>query len=570
MRQPRIQVNDPSDRRVVMLTTPRFRIGRRAENDLVLSQPEVSREHAEIVSRESDFLLRDLGSRVGTYVNGQRVTEHLLSHGDRLRFGGDAQPEHLFLVESGVETGAAGGARGGAGLPTGAMLTGTGGAAAGGAAGTQRPSLPAAGEFRLVSALLEGLRALGGKSILEEVLALVLDSTLEVCGAERGFIMLEGAGGALEFKLGRARGGTTLAGTEFDTSRRIPEEVFTTGEARLVADMLDGDLAEMHQRTIASGIRTVFCIPLHIVRIAEHSETDGVPRRPIGVLYLDNRQAGSLLSSTMRAALEALAREAASAIENARLYRESMEKARIEEELRVAGQIQQALLPPRVHEGAGFLAAGANLPCQAIGGDFFDYLPLPGERTGFTLGDVAGKGPSAALLAAVVQGMFYSLAASAEGPATTLSRMNRALAGRVIAARFATVAYVVLAPDGRLVSCNGGHNPPVIVTKDGGVRTLVKGGLILGVFANAEYEEEEVALAPGDTFVLYSDGLTEAVNADDEEFGEERVHAWLTEHRALSPTALVDGLIAEVHAFARGVPQADDMTALAARYLGRG
>jgi sigma-B regulation protein RsbU (phosphoserine phosphatase) len=539
MNQPRIQVNEASGRRVVMIAAPRFTIGRRAENDLVLTPPEVSREHAEILSRGSDLVLRDLGSRVGTYVNGERVTERVLAHGDRLRFGGEAQPEHLFLLDAAASS-------------------------------APRPTLAAAGELRQISALLEGLRALGSGGVLEEVLAIVLDSTLEVSGAERGFIMLANPAGALEFKLGRARGGTTLAGTAFEVSQRIPEEVYTTGEARLVADILDGDIAMMHQRTIQHGIRTVFCIPLRVARITDAAAGRSGPERPIGVLYLDSRQAGSLMSTTMRAALEALAREAAAVIENARLYRESLEKARIEEELRIAGEIQQALLPPRVHTGPGFLAAGSNFPCQAIGGDFFDYLPLPGECVGFALGDVAGKGPPAAILAAVVQGMFYSLAASSEGPAATLARMNRALAGRIVATRFATVAYAVLAPDGRLVSCNGGHNPPVVVAADGGIRTLNRGGLILGIFPEAQYEEEEVRLSPGDTFVLYSDGLNEAESADGEEFGEERVLGWLATHHALEPTALVDGLIAEVRAFARGVPQADDMTALAARDTGRG
>ena len=207
-----------------------------------------------------------------------------------------------------------------------------------------RATTTAIGDLRQIAALLEGLRALGSGRVLDDVLSLVLDSAIEVSGAERGFIMLALETAELEFKMARGRGHSTLSGGSFATSRKIPEEVFRTGEPRLVADLLDGDLANVHMGTVALGIRNVLCVPLRLVRYVDKVENVGEERR-IGVLYLDSKEKGSLLSGSTRAALETLATEAAVAIENARLYRETMEKARMEQEMRIAAEIQQALLP---------------------------------------------------------------------------------------------------------------------------------------------------------------------------------------------------------------------------------
>ena len=247
--------------------------------------------------------------------------------------------------------------------------------------------------------------------MLDEVLALVMDSALEVTGAERGFIMLASAENEneLEFKIARGRGRVTLSGKGFETSRKIPEEVFKTGQEKIVADLLDGDLANVHMGTVALGIRHVLCTPLKLVRYLDKADMPNVEKR-IGVLYLDSRERGALLSRAARAALETLATEAAVAIENARLYRETLEKARMEQELRIAAEIQQALLPEPRRKGQFFDAVGQSVPCRSIGGDFFDYVDLPNGAFGFAVGDVAGKGAPAALLTAVLQGVFASQA----------------------------------------------------------------------------------------------------------------------------------------------------------------
>jgi sigma-B regulation protein RsbU (phosphoserine phosphatase) len=245
------------------------------------------------------------------------------------------------------------------------------------------------------------------------------------------------------------------------------------------------------------------------------------------------------------------------------------EEAREEQELKIAAEIQQALLPPRIHNGKTFAAAAASIPCRTIGGDFFEYFDLPGDRLGFALGDVAGKGPPAAILASLVQGIFTSRVADDSGPAETLGRVNRALCQRGIDARFATIAYMVLTSDGKLVASSAGHNPAFLIGRDGGIRRLEKGGLLVGAFADAKYEEESLLLQADDTLVLFSDGVSDAESPNGEQFGEERLRALLLDAAKADPEQTLERVLQATTTFAAGRPPADDITVLVLQYLGR-
>jgi serine phosphatase RsbU (regulator of sigma subunit) len=539
MGEVRLEVTDALGRRVVPITKPDFAIGRRETNDLRLAGSEVSRDHAQIVSDDKKYVIRDRESRYGTFVNGEQITtDRQLAHGDRIRLGRTGGAEMVFLVDNTAPP------------------------------PIERSTTTAIGDLRQITALLEGLRALGSGRVLDDVLALVLNSAIEVSGAERGFIMLEGAGDQLEFKMGRGRGRTVLSGGSFATSRKIPEEVFRTGEPRLVADLLDGELANVHMGTVALGIRNVLCVPLKLVRYLDRADAAEDERR-IGVLYLDSREKGILLSSSTKTALETFATEAAVAIENARLYRETMEKARLEQEMRIAAEIQQALLPKMARDSSYFTAAAASLPCRSIGGDFYDYVDLPGGSVGFVLGDVAGKGPPAALLSAMMQGMFAAQAARSEPPSTTISRVNLALYRRGIESRFVTLMYGALDENGSLTYCNAGHNPPLIISEKGdNVRRLECGGPIVGLFEGAPYDEETVTLSPGDWLIVFSDGISEALSAEGDEYGDARIVSFVQSHAALEPQTMLEALFADVRQFAVGAAQSDDITAMVLRYRG--
>jgi len=542
MPEARLEVTDALGRRVVPIAKAPFEIGRRETNDLRLAGSEVSRDHAEIVtSGDGSYVLKDRASRYGTYVNGDQVTERPLVHGDRIRLGRSGGAEMVFLVtESAPQV-------------------------------EKASTTTAIGDLRQIAALLEGLRALGSGRVLDDVLSLVMDSAIDVSGAERGFIMLAPtATSELEFKMARSRGRTTLPGGSFATSRKIPEEVFRTGEPRLVADLLDGELANVHMGTVALGIRNVLCVPLKLVRYLDKAEAADVEReRRIGVLYLDSREKGVLMSSSTRNALETLATEAAVAIENARLYRETMEKARLEQEMRIAAEIQQALLPKMLRSGTFFKAAAASLPCRSIGGDFYDYVDLPAGALGFALGDVAGKGPPAALLSAMMQGIFSAQASTTDSPSQTISRVNLALYRRGIESRFVTLMYGAMRPDGRLTYCNAGHNPPLVISTTGQtIRRLECGGPIVGLFEAATFDEETVSLSPGDWLIVFSDGVSEAMSASGDEYGEGRIVTLVEQHKDMEPKQLLEALFADVREFARGAPQSDDITAMVLQYGG--
>ena len=533
----RLEVTDALGRRVIQIDKPVFSIGRRSGNDLQLVGSDVSRDHAEIALDGGHYMLRDRGSRYGTYLNGEAVTEHALKHGDLVRLGRSGGAELVFLLEDAPHSGAS----------------------------SDKHTTSAVGDLRQIAALLEGLRALGSGRVLDEVLALVMDSALEVTGAERGFIMLAGADDLLEFKIARGRGRVTLPGSGFETSRKIPEEVFATGQEKFVSDLLDGNLADQHSSTVVLGIRNVLCTPLKLVRYLDRADQQTAEKR-IGVMYLDSREKGALLSRAARAALETLATEAAVAIENARLYRETLEKTRMEQEMRIAAEIQQGLLPEPRKKGAYFDAVGQSVPCRSIGGDFFDYVDLPDGAFGFAVGDVAGKGAPAALLTAVLQGVFSAQASSGSSPAETLAKVNLALIRRAIESRFATGLYAVVRPDGQLTSCNAGHNPPMLFTKSG-IKRLETGGLILGLFEHATFEQETLSLEPGDLLVAFSDGVTEAMSASGEEYGEDRLVACVGS-RDRSPQEVVDSIFASVREFTTGAVQSDDVTALVVKYEG--
>ena len=533
MKGARLEIPDPTGRTSVEpIEEDPFTIGRSHGNSLSLSSAEISRVHAEIVRDGERYVLRDLGSRAGTFVNDEAVVEHTLVHGDRIRIG--RHSDLRFLVEETTET-------------------------------STRATTSAVGDLRQTATLLEGLRALGTAKVLDQVLTMVVDYAITLSAAERGFIMLANPAGGLEFKLGRTQKKDTLPGDTFQTSRKIPEQVFTTAEPQFVPDLHDEMFAGQHDDTVHLRIRSVYCVPLKLVRYAEGA-LDSDEARPIGVLYLDSPEKGSLSSRSIQLGLETLAAEAAVAIENARLYRESQEKATLERELRTAYEFQQALLPAAPPTRDYFSADAEMVPCLSIGGDFYDYLDLDGSF-GFVLGDVAGKGASAGLLGARVQEIFAHRAPGAD-PATTAATINSAMVKKGLEARFVTIFYGILSPEGRLTYCNAGHNPPLLVGQNG-VRRLKTGGLIVGLFEEATYEQEVVSLNPGDTLITFSDGVSEASNADGTEFGDERILECL--HAAasdLAPRELVEQVMAGVRAFTVGEPQSDDITVLVVRFRG--
>jgi phosphoserine phosphatase RsbU/P len=530
MSEAKLRVHDGQGKRLIVLDKPLFTIGRLSTADLYLRPGDVSREHAEIARDGDQYVLRDVGSSQGTYVNGRRVLKHSLADGDRIGLG---QNDVEIVFEENTTS-------------ISALMETT-------------SDIRNLGQM---AAILNGLRALGSGRVLAEVLAMVLDGALDVTRAERGFVMLANENGELEFKIARGVGRVPLPGTSFATSRQIPREVFSTDRAQLLTDLTED--AAGHDDTRAVGIRHVMCVPLRVAsRLAEASSESA--HRVLGVLYLDGHERSTMRSSAVLSTLEAFATQAALAIESARLYAEAAEKARVDRDLCLAAEIQRSLQGAPAFSGEHFDLAAAAIPCRTIGGDFYDYLELGDGSLAFALGDVAGKGPPAALLAAVVQSNFVAQASVGTDPGQTTARVNTAMLRRPIEARFATMFHGVLTRDGRLSYCNAGQEPAIVVGRDG-VSWLEVGGPVLGLFTVEGYECETVQLKPDDLVVVYSDGVTEAANVEGDEFGRERLVEAITGGHGTKPETLLERVLDAVRTFSRDAPQADDITVLTLRY----
>src|SRR5215831_1523283 len=537
----RIETEENGRRKTYVLNKDKFSIGRKPQNDLIFNLGDVSREHAIIEAAGEKFVIKDLGSRFGTFVNEKRVEESPLVHGDRVRVG--SSPQTQFVFKLGETTG------------MGKERT----------TQTSSISAPIVGDLRQVTLLLEGLRAMGSGRVLEEVLAIVLDSAIDLAGAERGFVMLASAANQLEFKLARGRGGKTLVAEGMVVSHVITDQVFKDGLAVVREDLLDAALKGKHDQTLVAGIRAAICVPLRLA-MGDVAFPTPADVRTIGVLYVDSSQRAGFISPATRAALEAVADQAALAIQNARLFKEAAEKQRMEQDLLRAAEMQLSLLPARLHTVGPLEVAGNTLPCRSVGGDFFDYFDAAGNLFVFAVADVSGKGMPAALLAAQTQGIFSTRAEVMESPAQVMSQVNRTLSRRATKG-FVTMACAVLDGGGKLLTCNAGRNPPLVLRADGKIDVLEEGGLMLGPFENASFGEQATELGPGDSVVIYSDGVTECTDASGEFYGEERVYECLRECQGMTANALLERIFRSVSEFSGDAPQADDITVLVVRYM---
>jgi serine phosphatase RsbU (regulator of sigma subunit) len=244
-----------------------------------------------------------------------------------------------------------------------------------------------------------------------------------------------------------------------------------------------------------------------------------------------------------------------------------LEKARIDKELRMAAEVQQVLLSRATRLTPYCEAAGDSIPCRAIGGDFFELVPLPSGDFGIALGDVAGKGPASAILAAMIQGMLAVEARTESSPSAILTRLSQLLFARGLEPRFATMVYGVLSSDGRFVYSNAGHNPPILLTR-GGIQRLTTGGPILGAFDNSAFNEETITLSAGDTLIMFSDGVSEATDVHGAEFGEDPLIEYLAATAPNHAPDIVRGILSSVREFCQGAAQSDDITVTATRFCG--
>lgn len=275
----------------------------------------------------------------------------------------------------------------------------------------------------------------------------------------------------------------------------------------------------------------------------------------LGVLRLVPKSTGEEYDAEDLDFLAAVSEQVAVAANQFRIRNERQESE-------YALDIQRGLLPREIPTFPGITISGAWQPARMVGGDYYDVFKLSETQLALVVADVSGKGMASALLMSNLQATTKAYSTSESSPKGLCDKVNRAVCKSISSGKYITFFYAVLDSQGRrLTYANAGHNPPIIVGHDGACRRLETGGTVLGMFADASYEQDSVELSPGDCLVMFTDGITEAADSNDQEFGEERLIALLREHLAASAADLRDAIMQEVTQFCRG-DFADDATLL--------
>ena len=526
----------------------RVTIGRSRESDIFLPDQWLSRHHAAIEERADGYWVSDLKSKNGTLLNGEPVREwHRLRPGDVITLG-----EHTltFFAEDGGEEEEER-------EPEGTRVFSVRELSA----INTRPAIDAAElqrQNRVLAILSKAASELVVHRPLGELFDLVLELLLEAVTAERGAILLL-EGGVPQIKAGRSRhNGDVLTRVSRSIARRVIEERVSL----LLPNVLEDARFRSEDSILASGIRTAMCAPLWVSAAGEGKDS------VIGLVYVDKIQHAHAFTEDDLRVLTALANVAAAKIENVRLLEESLEKRRMEEDMRMAAEIQTGLLPGDAPLIQGWDLAGSNRPCRTVGGDYYDFVVERG-RLLLALGDVSGKGTGAALLMTVLRAAVRAHWTD-PGLAEAVGRINRTVCQNVPSSKYVTFFLAALDPaTGRLDYVNAGHNPPILVRASGEVEKLAAGGLVLGIFEAVSYEGGAVVMERGDMLVVYSDGVTETWDPDGEEFGEDKLVALAVADRAKGADAVQDAILCEIEAFEQGARATDDRTLIVLKHEAR-
>jgi len=396
-----------------------------------------------------------------------------------------------------------------------------------------------------------------------------VDAALAVTGAERGFLLLRNHDD-LDVRVARSRSGSPLAAGDLGVPQSIIDRALRTRRELLTMtfDPLGAEGIRPEMSVADLELRSVVCVPLVRLGTGSLQETLATSLNDtVGVLYMDSRETAADLSVGNREILQTLALEASTILENARLLEEEREKQRLQEELNVARAIQRDLLPSQLPTDGWFRAAGSSIPSRQVGGDYFDVRQIAPDAYACVIADVSGKGVSAALLAALLQGAFLL---ASEGPIeieSLMSRVNRFLNERAKGEKYATVFYCTVHRDGELRWSNAGHPKPYLVRTDGTLRQLESTGLPLGMLDGAVYETQSVQLQPGDKVVLFSDGVSEAEAEKGQFFDANGLKETLRALASSSCTDLNAKLVDAVEDFNEGTEIADDITTLVLEFL---
>jgi serine phosphatase RsbU (regulator of sigma subunit) len=539
----------------------RITIGRSARNDLCIPDPFASRVHAEVRHEGDEYLLQDLGSANGTLYNGSVVEAPIhLTRGGRIQIG---ETEIFFNdAQFPLSSGATMITDNTSSVPEATISLASTGRTTSGLleaiedARTQSDETSRVAQRSDLLALISKISvALLDTATLNETLDQIVSMVFQAVPADRSMIMMRDEKSPdLKVAVARLRDRAGEVG-EIRISRSVIDEVVTNGKSVLTSDA-QADPRFMGGTVMLQGVRSVLAVPL------------GVGEKVFGIVYADSPLAEGRFTEDHLKVLTTLASVAAIRVQNARLMEQQMERVRLERELQVASEIQQRFQPASAPIVAGYELQGISFPCYEIGGDYYDFIQRENGRLIVALGDVSGKGPSAALLMSSLHAAVHAHSELDNSLAKTIGAVNRYLVDSTPANRFVTLFYAELDPkDGSLAFLNAGHNPPLIVHAGGTMEQLAAGGLPLGIMANADFREGKTRLHPGDVLVIYSDGVSEAVNPKGEEFGPTRLYETVARNLDASAAGIRDRIESALTKFCQGTPAADDITLVICKRL---
>lgn len=519
-------------------------LGRSPSCQIYIGDLTVSRQHARVVRTDRGYVVEDLGSGNGTWVNDARVSQHLLQHDDELRisdsvfrFVDEAKPEGRWVNMVTVI----------AGNEPGLISTNT------------EPRIKffetkldlsedslrtdLARAHRMLEALYNAASATSSLLDPKRLFNKILDYMLNVFpNAEVGYIMLlDDKNQLVPGAIRRQRGSSGSTGG-LVISQSVISQVMHEGKAVLSAARSERDTLSDTHGTPASKM----CAPL------------SAQGKSHGILHIEGKPGGHPFAQEDLDLLTGIARIAGVAVANASLHQRLMRQQRLEQDLRFAKRVQQSFLPLEPPEVPGFQFSRRYNPLYDVGGDFYDFIPLPNNHIGVTIGDVSGKGVSAALLMAHLTSDIRYYAISEQDPARVMDRANASLIASVQDNMFATVLYLTLSPTGKMTICNAGHIPPLVRRADGTVTQVDEAtNLALGVLPDPIFDQAFFQLDVGDCVLLCTDGLLEAKNAVDDEYGFDRLERALP---SMSPQKMLDELQRDLMRFTGPTAQYDDLT----------
>lgn len=414
---------------------------------------------------------------------------------------------------------------------------------------------------RTVDVLLQMFARLSETRDYEETLVQIVDNSVELCGAERGFLIVLDEKGELVIRVARTRDKKRVEdNVRFSTS--IVKQVLERNEPKLATVQSDSDALELGRSVFDLKLRAVMCVPLSRAKDAVNAVR--------GALYIDSRAATREFSQRDLELFYAHSQQAAITLEKHRMHLESLEKARLEQSLELASAVQSGLMPRIPKDIAGLDIHGFYRPAERTSGDFFDFVKLKDGRLAVVVGDVSGHGVGPALITQSAQGVLRTGLRMSTNPAAAVSMLNQDLSERIDSGTFLTLLLLAIAPDGPVEVCNAGHHGPLLV-RGGEVLTHDQHGLALGFSADVEYEiDDRFDLRRGDLLLAFTDGLIEAHPPSDRDalFGEERVKQLLIDHAARGSDAesITRALAEAAFQFAGGKPE-DDITLVVIRKL---